>query len=703
MLLLTSPPLAWAKKDEKTSTPSTLSVSPSLIGGVYGSNLVISLSTQVPAPDTAIHFTLDGTPPQPSSPRYTSALSVTNSTLLRWQAIRGDQAGPVGSSHYLLLDPGLRPFQSSLPLMILNTCGDELSRDSKSTAYLLMMDAPTGTNTLTAVPEDAGLVRANVRGRASLRYPKRSYTLKLTEDSGDDRSASLGRMPKDEDWILYAPYPDKTLLRDLLAYEMSRAQGHWAPRTRHVEVFVTDGRGRLKPSDYVGVYVLEERIKRHPKRVNIQKLHPWDVSEPAVSGGYIFKKDHVDRGYYGPPDLLGGPNFTSSGNKPGFPTGPGGFPADPRGFLPVYTGPRENSESSSSSGRRSSSSTRSGLISLTGPVPTENNEGSLRRIFRGEDDQEVIQKVEQGWVSRRATNQFYFVEPEEDEITAVQKQWLQHHIDRVEAALHSEGFRDPSTGYAAFIDAGSFIDYHLLVEISKNVDGHRFSTFYTLDRGGKIRMEPVWDWNLSFGNSNGKQGWLSEHWLWPQLTDLEYSWFRRLFEDPDFGQRYVDRWTELSRSEFSSETLLKRIDTLTSQLSDAQVRNFERWPILGKAVTPNFFYGDTYAEEVALMKSWLENRIVWINAQFLPPPALKSSAQPDGSVMLSSEATNNDTVYTTDGTDPRLPGGALSRKATKLSNTVKLPNAARVFARNREGQRWSGPTQLNQTQRPASR
>ena len=102
-------------------------------------------------------------------------------------------------------------------------------------------------------------------------------------------------------------------------------------------------------------------------------------------------------------------------------------------------------------------------------------------------------------------------------------------------------FKDPKTGYAAYIDPDSFIDHHLLVEVTKNIDGFRFSTFYYKDRGGKLNMGPIWDWNLSFGNANGKQGWMPESWYWPQLDDRQYSWFRRLFEDPDFAQRYVDR------------------------------------------------------------------------------------------------------------------------------------------------------------------
>jgi len=79
-------------------------------------------------------------------------------------------------------------------------------------------------------------------------------------------------------------------------------------------------------------------------------------------------------------------------------------------------------------------------------------------------------------------------------------------------------FRDPTNGYAAFIDVDSFIDHHWLVEATKNVDGFRFSTFYYKDRADKIHMGPIWDWNLAFGNVNGKQGWMPQYWYWPNWT-----------------------------------------------------------------------------------------------------------------------------------------------------------------------------------------
>ena len=92
------------------------------------------------------------------------------------------------------------------------------------------------------------------------RHPKNSFTLKITDEDGDPRKVSVLGLPAESDWVLYAPYPDKTLMRDVLAYEISSRMGQWAPRTRFVEVFVNQTGTRLSRRDYVGVYALVEII-----------------------------------------------------------------------------------------------------------------------------------------------------------------------------------------------------------------------------------------------------------------------------------------------------------------------------------------------------------------------------------------------------------------------------------------------------------
>jgi hypothetical protein len=315
------------------------------------------------------------------------------------------------------------------------------------------------------------------------------------------------------------------------------------------------------------------------------------------------------------------------------------------------------------------------------------------REERGAFSDEETSAEEDGLWTAVAGNHFYYVEPEPDEITAVQRDWLKNYLNRFESALYGAAFKDRSRGYASFIEASSFIDYHLIAEATKNVDAFRFSTFYQKDRGGKIRMEPIWDMNLTFGNANTRDGFLPTGWLWPQLDDQQYSWFRRLFDDPDFGQSYVDRWAQLRTNVLATTNILARVNELASVLNEPQKRNFNRWRILGSTVTPNHFVGETYAQEVDWMKDWIQKRLAWIDDQFLAPPVVQ--LKPGNMLELASPNKTARILYTLTGEDPRSPGGAASPKALVAKGPIQGPSKARLCARVEKDHLWSSPRSMD--------
>lgn len=97
-------------------------------------------------------------------------------------------------------------------------------------------------------------------------------------------------MPPENDWVLYAPYTDKTMMRDVLAFQIGRDLGDYASRTRYVEVVIND--------DYKGVYVLMEKIKRDKNRVDIANLQLQDVTGDELTGGYLLRIDKLDANDY---------------------------------------------------------------------------------------------------------------------------------------------------------------------------------------------------------------------------------------------------------------------------------------------------------------------------------------------------------------------------------------------------------------------
>lgn len=680
--LLLCPTLLIAARQDATKPSPAASVTFSPMGGILTNP--VSLKITASASGGVIRYTLDGTEPTEQSPAYSTPIAITNTVLVRARAVANGSNNPGAtlSQTYTFLDDELAGFTSNLPLVIINAFGQDVEKEEKTAVTARFVNVKQGNCSIISPAEFDGRALVNLRGRASLRYPKRSYTFRPIDEEDEYLKVSLLGLPADSDWILYAPYPDKTFIRDVLAYEISNEMGQYASRTRFVELFLNETTGKLNKLAYMGIYVLEEKIKRAKHRVDIEKLDPRDNAEPKVTGGYIFKKDHgpdggemVQVNIGGFPGMQGG----TSSNRTGYPTGPGGFPADPAGFLPPYTGVVRES-SSSSSPRRTGSSSTANVTNRIGLIFQEPDELSAYRFSSSSSSGSSRER----FVTKPQTNELYYVYPEPEDITAAQRAFLSSYLNKFEAALYGKNFADAASGYRAYIDVPSFIDHHIIVEMSKNVDGYRFSTFFHKDRGGKVKLGPIWDWNLSFGNANGKQGWLPEYWMWPQLTDKEYSWFRRLFQDPDFGQQYVDRWAELRANVLAAKKLMARIDHFTNTLEQAQIRNYERWPILGRQVWPQYTWGDTYAQEVDFMKDWLRKRLDWIDAQFLAPPVITAAAE------ITIAAPKGKIYYTIDGTDPRKAGGQPSAASLIYSAPIKSLRT-KLFVRSFDGNRWSAP------------
>ena len=205
-------------------------------------------------------------------------------------------------------------------------------------------------------------------------------------------------------------------------------------------------------------------------------------------------------------------------------------------------------------------------------------------------------------------------------------------------------------------------------------------------------MGPIWDWNLSFGNANARDGFNPEGWYWSQLDDRQYSWFRRLFQDPDFAQRYADRWGELRTNQFAIVKILARVDELAAQLNEPQARNFRRWRVLGRNVWPNAFVGQNFNDEVSFLKQWIRQRVEWMDQEFMFPPTFSTrGGTVKGGTKLELRARTGKVFYTLDGSDPRAPGGVVSKVARPYKSSIVLNDTTTVFCRATDGTRWSCP------------
>lgn len=588
-------------------------------GGVYTN---ASLSVSITAPSGQIRYTTDGSVPVVTSTLYTGPITVTTSMALKARVFNGNLLpSPVAAESYTLVDSTIARFSSNLPLLIFSTGARGVAQNvapgqPRTFATVAAIDAFRGRAAVVGNPEFIGECELEVRGQSSTGFPKLPYNLEFQDEYRRDKNVGLFGLAKGSDWALYNPYTDKPFLQNFMAYELYEKMGHYSVRRRFVEVYLDTSGGKVTSSDYVGIYLLVEKIKIDNNRVDIQPLSPYNTTEPDISGGYMFKKDK---------DSTGDKNFSTAGGA--------GFSAQ---ALKIH-------------------------------------------------------------------------EPKPREITDTQLNWLRNYLIRMERALYASNWQT-ATGtnhYSAYLDVDSFVDYQWIVEFAKQIDGYRLSNYFYKPRNGKVHMSPIWDWNLSFGNADYLTGESTSGWYWQEIGENDHIWLRRLMSgtgdsagttgDPDFKQRVIDRWSELRTNVLSSTNVIARIQEMAGYLNEAAARDFQRWPRLGTYVWPNppiYAQPTTYAGVVQSMTNWIKGRFNWIDSQFLPVPSLDL---PEGLVRVGSTVSMDSfgagaIYYTTDGSDPRAPGGAISGKALRYSGPLTISANSKVFARRLNGAVWSGPS-----------
>ena len=125
--------------------------------------------------------------------------------------------------------------------------------------------------------KDSAYVR--LRGNASMSFPKKPYRIKF-----DKKYSVLDAPSKAKKWTLINNYGDKTLMRNQLAFELSRRFGMpYTPFCAYVDVVVN--------GEYKGCYQLCDQIEVRKGRVDIEEMTPEDNSGEALTGGYLIEAD----------------------------------------------------------------------------------------------------------------------------------------------------------------------------------------------------------------------------------------------------------------------------------------------------------------------------------------------------------------------------------------------------------------------------
>ena len=127
------------------------------------------------------------------------------------------------------------------------------------------------------VKEDSGTVR--LRGNTSLNFDKKPYRMKFA-----NKTKLCGSTAKAKKWVLINSWDDKTLMRNNVAFEMSRRIGmEYTPFLTPVDVMVN--------GEYKGTYDLADQVDQHKDRVDIESLESTVVDGDSLTGGYLIEND----------------------------------------------------------------------------------------------------------------------------------------------------------------------------------------------------------------------------------------------------------------------------------------------------------------------------------------------------------------------------------------------------------------------------
>ena len=474
---------------------------------------------------------------------------------------------------------------SNLPIVIIETGGKAINSESKLTATMKIIDNGSGRrNKVTDKPNGYdGKIGIKLRGNSSLYFEQKRFTIETRDNDGKALNAELLGMPADNDWVLLAPYNDISMMRDPFAFDLWNEMGHWAPRNRYCEV-VIDG-------NYVGVYILCEKIKRGENRLDIAKLKPTDNSGIDLTGGYIVRIDPAEGNEpYFTSDVPGITSMGGSGFGGGFPGGMGGFGG---GFGGGFN-----------------------TVTWTYYYPNSDKITEEQQKYIS-DYIKTVEKVIQ------SDN---FADPDEGYAKYISVQSFVDYFIHTELSLNADGLKRSAYFYKK----------------KQNPDG----------TGGKLHAGTVWDYNLAYGNCNFCNANKIDAWVYEGgETNPTPAMWKRLTEDPAFMDKVKARWKELRKGVLSIENINRYIDSHASQLAEAQERQYSKYSDLlvpksqraqgnrggfggggfggfggfgagglgGGADAIGMFAAyrvSTYQEEIATLKKWFADRIAFLDSNW---------------------------------------------------------------------------------------
>jgi len=437
---------------------------------------------------------------------------------------------------------------SEIPYIVIDTKGTGIENEPKIPAEMTIF--------VNEIEQQKTNIGIEFRGSTSFRLSnKKSYGVEVWDEAGLDANASFFDFPEEEDWVLIGHVVnqaqglifDRTLMYHHFGYELSRKIDRYASRSKMVELEIN--------GEYLGTYMFMEKLKRDKNRIDIKKLEPTDTDEESITGGYILKIDKTAGG-----DL----NI----NQP----------------LSYFESNWEDD------------------ARYTPNISFRSQYDINREVVNFSPYQSPFHQ------QQYLETYFLYEYPKATAITDAQKSYIQTYINDFETALLTDDFSSETRTYTDYIDLSSFVDFFIINEVCRNIDGYRLSTYMSKDRGEKLKMGPIWDLNIGYdsGDRVPQNDWVINYNKYVQRDFwMVPFWWPRLMEDPMFRAALKERWQVLRASELQTSALLQMVDDIAGDLQDngAIQRNFNKWgPV-------------DYTQSVNALKTYLEFRTDWMDGE----------------------------------------------------------------------------------------
>ena len=188
---------------------------------------------------------------------------------------------------------------TNLPIVWIDVNGVMIDREERITGHMKIIHNGDGmlnyADTIAHPGQHIdyeGYIAIRYRGHSSFtlsdKKPYSFHTMTAPiEEGGSKKKVELLGMGKDNKWCFLAPYSDRSLIRDIMAFEFAKPWMEYTPQGRFCEVYL-DG-------IYYGVYQLCEVVSKGKYRTNLPD--PGEEGD-ELTGGYIMQVDRNEGGVY---------------------------------------------------------------------------------------------------------------------------------------------------------------------------------------------------------------------------------------------------------------------------------------------------------------------------------------------------------------------------------------------------------------------